>query len=81
MSIHNRRDYGEEIVKRLNIVITLLMNLVEGEQSSREKIKMLNDAGLDYREIASILNKDKNYIAVELNTLRKRVRKAKEGLS
>jgi len=74
------QDKGEDVTKRLNIVITLLMELVKGEQSSREKIKLLYDAGLDYKEISSILNKDKGYVAVELNTLKRRKTKTKEAL-
>jgi len=54
--------------------------LLKGEQSSREKIKLLYDAGLDYKEISSILNKDKGYVAVELNTLKRRKTKTKEAL-
>jgi len=74
----NKENYEEAVVKRLNLVITLLTELVKGEQSIREKIKMLSDAGLDYKDIASILNKDKNHIAVELNNLKKK--KIKEVL-
>jgi hypothetical protein len=73
----SKDDYEEAVVKRLNLVITLLTDLVKGEQSTRDKIKMLNDAGLDYKDIASILNKDKNHVAVELNNLKKK--KTKEG--
>jgi len=80
MDLKNKKEIEEALVKRLNIVITLLMELVKGEQSSREKIKMLYDAGLDYNEISSILNKDKNYIAVELNSIRKKIKKIKEVL-
>lgn len=78
--ISNSKENSDNIVKRLNMVITLLIELVKGESSSREKIRLLSDAGFDYKEIASILNKDKGYIAVELNTLKTKDKKIKETL-
>jgi len=81
MTYKNGTDYEEAIVRRLNIVITLLIELTKGDQSVRDKIKMLSDLGLDYKEIASILGKDKNHIAVELNTIKKKTKKTKEALA
>lgn len=78
--ISKKEETDERIVKRLNIVINLLIELVRGESSSREKIKLLGDSGLDYKEIASVLNKDKNYIAVELTTLKKKNKKINGAL-
>jgi len=78
--IQSKEETGEKIVKRLNIVISLLIDLVRGETSSREKIKLLNDAGLNYKEIASILNINSNYVAVELTTLKKKNKKIKKVL-
>lgn len=75
-----KEESEEKIVKRLNVVINLLIELVKGESSAREKIKLLNDAGFDYKEIASVLNKDKSYIAVELTTLKNKNKKIKERL-
>ena len=78
--IKNEEGNEEKIVKRLNIVITLLIELVRGESSSREKIKLLSESGLSYKEIASILNLNSNYVAVELTTLKKKKKKIKEIL-
>jgi hypothetical protein len=80
MAFQKEQDIREDIVKRLNIVITLLIELVRGESSSREKIKLLSDAGFGYKEIASILNKDKNYVAVELTNFKNKDKKIKEIL-
>ena len=77
----NKEESEERIVKRLNIVINLLIELVRGESSSREKIKLLADSGLEYKEIASVLNKDKNYVAVELSTLKSKNKKIKGAIT
>lgn len=77
----NNEEYEEKIVNRLNIVITLLIELVKGDQSTREKIEMLSNLGMDYKEISSILNKDKNHVAVELNTIKRRRESAKKKLN
>ena len=79
-TIKNEEENGEKIVKRLNIVINLLIDMVKGESSSRDKIKLLNDAGLSYKEIASILNVKSNYVAVELTTLKKKNKKIRSVL-
>ena len=81
MAQQTATDKNTDIVKRLNVVITLLMEFVKEGQSTREKIKMLSEAGLDYREIASILNKDKSYVAVELSTIKNKIKKNREILT
>jgi len=73
----NSQDSDDRIVKRLNIVINLLIEMVRGDSSSRERIKLLSDAGLNYTEISSILNVSSNYVAVELSTLKKKNKKIK----
>lgn len=65
-------DKNEEILKRLNLVVYLLLENVKKDASLREKIDFLNKAGLSNKEIAEILNKSQNYVAVELNALRKK---------
>ena len=76
----NGQESDDKIVKRLNIVINLLIEMVRGDSSSRERIKLLSDAGLNYNEISSILNVSSNYVAVELSTLKKKNKKIKEVL-
>jgi len=65
-------DKNGEILKRLNLVVYLLLENVKKDASLREKIDFLNKAGLSNKEIAEILNKSQNYVAVELNVLRKK---------
>lgn len=76
----NSQESDDKMVKRLNIVINLLIEMVRGDSSSRERIKLLSDAGLNYNEISSILNVSSNYVAVELSTLKKKNKKIKEVL-
>jgi len=65
-------DNTKKILERLNILVYLLLENVKKDSSLREKINFLNKAGLSNKEIAEILNKTQNYIAVELNALRKK---------
>ena len=67
-------DKEEDVLKRLNAIVYLLAELnSKGDiRSSREKIGLLNKAGLNYKEIAELLGKSPNYVSVELNTLRKK---------
>ena len=67
-------EKDDRIIRRLNAVVYLLAELnSRGEKSSlREKIDLLSKAGLNYKEIAELMGKNPNYIAVELNTLRKK---------
>lgn len=62
----------EQILKRLNLVVYLLLENVKKDASLKEKIDFLNKAGLSNKEIAEILNKSQNYVAVELSALRKK---------
>jgi len=67
------RNTEEEVMKRLNAIVYLLTELTSrGEaQSGREKIRLLHKAGLDYKEIAELLGKTPNHVAVELNALKR----------
>jgi len=64
----------EKILKRLNAIVYLLaeLNSRGDDSSNREKIRLLSQAGLGNKEVAELLGKSANYVAVELNTLRKK---------
>ena len=69
-----KEEKEEKILKRLNAVVYLLTELnARGEsQSSRDKIELLSKAGLGYREISELVGKSPNYVAVELNAIKKK---------
>ncbi len=64
----------ESILSRLNAIVYLLaeLNSKGDDSSNREKIRLLSQAGLGNTEIAELLGKTSNYIAVELSALRKK---------
>jgi len=63
---------SEEIAKRLDIIIYLLLKQsLEKGTTTRQIIKELNDIGLKDHEIAKIFGKSRSYIASELTLLKK----------
>jgi len=79
-----QEEYQNLILKKLNMIVALLVDIKEGysgkELTLREKIATLNNAGLNYKEIAQILGKKEGYIAVELTTIKKRKEKLIKAL-
>ncbi|MFH1326660.1 MAG: hypothetical protein ABIH59_00855 [archaeon] len=63
----------KEILKRLDTIVFLLLELKdkEGKMPLKEKIRLLNDAGLDYTQIAKVLGKNAGNIAVQLTLMKK----------
>jgi len=69
------RADGQGILKRLDVMIAMLIQMVErnGQKlSTREQIGTLADLGLRPIEIAHILGKKTTYINKELSGLRRR---------
>ena len=66
-------DSNREVVKRLDAIVALLLEIKDkdGKMQIKDKVKILNDAGLDYNQIAKILNKSPGNIAVQLTFLKK----------
>ena len=66
-------DSNKEMVKRLDAIVALLLEIKDkdGKMQIKEKVRILNDAGLDYNQIAKILNKSPGNIAVQLTFLKK----------
>jgi len=64
-----------EILKRIDSKLGALiaLEMVEDKPSiNREKIKLLSDLGLNYNDIASILNANPGYISKEKALLKKK---------
>ena len=78
----------DEVVKKLDVLIRLTAIGLCAEKSQREKIQILDSAGLPPRQIAEILGTTPNSVSVALVGLRKNRRivpqarnaKAKETL-
>jgi len=68
-----KSDQTSEILRRLDTIVFLLLELKdrEGAMPIREKVRLLNNAGLDYLQIAKVLGKTSGNIAVQLNILKK----------
>ncbi len=64
-----------EILKRIDSKLGALiaLGMIEDKPSTnREKIKLLSDLGLNYNDIASILNANPGYISKEKALLKKK---------
>jgi hypothetical protein len=68
-----KTDPNEEILKRLDTIVFLLLELkdADGKMPIKEKVRLLNEAGLGYQQIARVLGKNPGNIAVHLTMLKK----------
>src|SRR3989344_19675 len=66
-------DSNKEILKRLDTIVYLLLEMKDrdGKMQIKDKVRILNDAGLNYNQIAKILGKSPGNIAVQLTTMKK----------
>lgn len=69
-------EMGEDIKKRLDALIVISLMKIKEDIQMREQIRILNNVGLNYREIAKILGKSEGYVSSEITLL-----KRKEGPS
>lgn len=60
----------EDIKKRLDALIAI--DLIKKDLSMREQIRILNNVGLNYREIAKILGKSEGYVSSEITLLKRK---------
>ena len=67
-----KRDFEQQIVKRLDAIISLMLEPKTEDFGVKEKVKILYNLGFDYKQIAAILNKNANNIAVTINSLKKK---------
>ena len=65
-------DHSEEIIKRLNVMIALLLEQKDVKIGETQKIEKLNGFGLNYKDIAQILGKNPVNVAVVLNKIKKK---------
>ena len=67
-------DPNQEIIKRLDTMVYLLLELNDKDHKMpiKEKVRMLNEAGLDYNQIAKVLGKSPGNVAVQLTLLKKK---------
>lgn len=73
-------NLNKEMLKRLDAIIFLLLEMKDkdGKASVKDKVKLLNDVGFGYNQIAKVLGKSPGNIAVQLNILKKEEEKNKE---
>jgi len=67
-----KKDYDEQILRRLDSIIALMLEPQAKDMSVKGKVELLYNLGLDYNQIASILNKTSGNIAVIINALKKK---------
>lgn len=67
-----KRDYDEQILKRLDSIIALMLEPQAKDMNVKDKVELLYNLGLDYNQIASILNKSPGNIAVIINSIKKK---------
>lgn len=71
------KDQEKAISKKLSVLITPIFKRESKKQDkiiTQTNIKILDDCGLDYKEIASILGMSSGTVANELTTLRTKTR-------
>jgi len=73
-------EESKQILKRLDTIVFLLLELKdkEGKMPLKEKIRLLNDAGLDYTQIAKVLGRNQGSVAVQLSMMKKETQKMSE---
>jgi len=66
-------DPAESIDRKLSVVISILLKIVEGgkEATLKDQIGMLSSFGLATAEIADILGRKVSHVSKELSNLRK----------
>ncbi|MBS3077359.1 hypothetical protein J4233_03740 [Candidatus Pacearchaeota archaeon] len=67
-----KKDFEEQILRRLDAVIALMLEPQTKEMNVKDKVERLYNLGLDYNQIATILNKTPGNIAVIINSLKKK---------
>lgn len=73
------KEYEEKVLSRLDALLSV--HLTKGIQEGQiiDKVRMLKNAGLDYKEIAKILNTTPNSVSVMSAKLNKEIRKKDEN--
>lgn len=73
----NRENNDQDIIRRLDVIVALLANIVIKDDSStiKDKILTLNGYGLTSTEIALVLGKNVGYVSKEISVAKKEGRK------
>jgi len=66
-----KKDYNEQVLKRLDSIIALMLEPQAKDMNVKGKVEILYKLGLNYTQIAVILNKTPGNIAV-INLLKKK---------
>jgi len=63
----------KEIINKLNILIKLTaVNVIKEDKTQTESIIKLSGMGIDYKEIAKIINTSESYVALILSKNKKK---------
>ena len=65
------QEIGEQIVRRLDVIVGLLVHSVTAEKTQVEKIQALSAAGFQPKEIARIIGTTPNTVRVAMSVSRK----------
>lgn len=66
------RDFEREMLKRLDVLIALALEPKTKDMNVKDKVEILYNLGVGYKQIATILNKSSGNIAVIINSLKKK---------
>jgi len=58
------KEYESKMLRRLDSIISILLNTNINDAKRIDKVRILKQAGLDYKEIATILGSSPNSISV-----------------
>lgn len=69
----NRESNSQDLMRRLDVIIALLANIVTKDDSStlKDKILILNGYGLTSTEIALVLGKSVGYVSKEISVAKR----------
>ena len=65
------KEYEEKMLNRMDALISINLNPDIAEAQMLDKVRILKNAGLDYKEIANILNSTPNSVSVMFARLNK----------
>ena len=68
----------DEILKELQHISKLLVEIATKDQIQKEKIRILSAAGFAPKEIAALVDTTGSTVRVALSTMRKKAKKAKK---
>jgi len=68
----SKKAFEEQMLKRLDILIALALEPNMKDMNIKNKVETLYNLGLEYTQIAAILNKTPGNIAVIINSIKKK---------